>query len=65
MSVRIEFEVVTARGAPIKTFDTRKAATKHAADVAPVFPDCEVFEVTYLAPVRRRIWRDRVRLVAS
>lgn len=65
MNPRIEYEVCTAYGRPIKTFDTRKAATKHAADVAPIFPRCEVYEVQYPAPIRRRIWREQVRLVAG
>ena len=61
----IIYEVCTAYGRPIKTFDTRKAATAYAGENAGTFPDLQVFEVTYQAPVRRRIWRDRVRLVAS
>ena len=62
MTPRVEFEIVTARGAVIKTVDERRAATRWAAENAQTFPDLEVFEVTHIAPVRRRVWRDRARL---
>lgn len=66
--MRTEYEVCTARGAIVKSFDDRTMATRYAREIAETFPDCAVFEVVHHEPTRRRIFtpggqRARLQLV--
>jgi hypothetical protein len=51
----VDYEVVSARGATIKTFSERISATRYARDIEGEFPGCEVYLVIYPAPIRRRL----------
>jgi hypothetical protein len=58
------FEVQTAAGAIIKTFDDRQAAINFARNAASIYPGLTVCKVTYVAPLRLRIWTENHQLVS-
>lgn len=58
----VSYELRTAAGAAIKTFDDRQAALKRARDACHTFPGAYVVEITRPEPIVRRIWSDRARL---
>jgi hypothetical protein len=56
----VSFEVVSAAGVPIRTFDARDAAIAwaRAMEASGTFPGCTVEEVVRTEQ-RRKIWRTR------
>jgi hypothetical protein len=68
---RAEFEVVTSKGVPIRTFDDRAAAVKWLTkpDERGIvklsqYPGATIQEAIYQAPIRRTVWREpKLRLV--
>lgn len=63
MMDRIDFEVVTAKGALKLTTPDRAIARRYLAEHAESFPGLEMYEVVHQAPIRRRI-RTHLRVVA-
>lgn len=55
----ISFEVVTAKGSPIKTFDDRKAAVSYAEGLVEMFPGLRVHRVVRRPDERVTIWTER------
>lgn len=58
----IDFHVISATGAIIKTFDDRDRAIDYARDIRDVFPGCSVDEVEVVT-TRKTIYRSRLRPV--
>lgn len=58
----VDFHVISATGAIIKTFDDRDRAIDYARDIRETFPGCSVEEVE-IVTTRRTIYRSRIRPV--